>query len=147
MVNKSRSDIYNYLYNMFFGTVTDNVYSMNEPQELEDTDRTDGFIVLRVGDIHDESEFDGHTYGWVRCYVEAFVPPITRGRVDIEKYREFEEAIDAAIQLAIESTAQEDEYYIQEDSVLSSDADETSNANNSFFVFIKSFIVTIDKQE
>lgn len=147
MVNKSRSDIYDYLYNMFFGTVTDNVYSMNEPQELEDTDRADGFIVLRVGDIHDESEFDGHAYGWVRCYVEAFVPPITRGRVDIEKYREFEEAIDAAIQLAIESTTQEDEYYIQEDSVLSSDADETSNANNSFFVFIKSFIVTIDKQE
>ena len=46
MVNKSRSDIYDYLYKLFHGTVTENVYMIGEPQELESTDRADGFLVI-----------------------------------------------------------------------------------------------------
>lgn len=145
MLNKSRSDIYDYLYGLFYGTVTENVYSMSEPQELEDTDRTDGFIVLHVGNMYDNSEFSGQTYGEVRCYVEAYIPPVTRGRLDVDKYREYESAITQTIENAIASPNQNEDYCIQEDSLISSETEEVTNANNIFFVFIKSFIVVINK--
>jgi len=145
MFNKSRIDIYDYLYNLFYDVVTKNVYSMNEPQELTKSDTEDGFIVLHVGNLNDASEFVGETYGWVRCFVEAFIPPITRGRLDFGKYQAFESAIDSVIDQA--SQSQQGQYMISQDSVLSSDADEVSNANNIYFTFIKSFIVNINEQE
>ncbi len=145
MLNDSRIDIYDYLYNLLYDVVTKNVYSMREPQELTKSDTEDGFIVIHVGDLNDEGEFNGQAYGWARCYIEAFVPPITRGRLDYEKYKTFEDGINTVIKLATEDNT--GTYFIQEGSVLSMDADETSNANNSYFTFIKSFIVNIDKQE
>lgn len=145
MLRNSRIDIYDYLYTLFYDKVTRNVYSMNEPQELTTSDTKDGFIVIRVGDLNDESEFSGRAYGWARCYVEAFVPPISRGRLDFDKYKTFEDSINSAIRTATEDAS--GTYYIQEGSVLSMDADETSNANNAYFTFIKSFIINIDEQE
>ena len=146
MLNESRIDIYDYLYNLFYDVVTKNVYSMREPQELTKADTTDGFIVIRVGDLIDASEFSRQAYGEVRCYVQAFVPPSSRGRLDYEKYKVFEDGINTAISLAIEAEGNGG-YSIQEDNILSSDAEETSTANNSYFTFIKSFIVIIDEQE
>lgn len=143
MVNESRIDIYDYLYNLFYDVVTKNVYSMQEPQELSASDTKDGFIVIRVGSLNDESEFVGQAYGRVRCYVQAFIPPISRGRLDFKKYKEYEDEINAVIKLATESDS--GTYTIQEESVLSSDAEETSTSNNLFFTFIKSFIVIIDE--
>lgn len=145
MLHESRIDIYDYLYNLFYDVVTKNVYSMNEPQELSQSDTQDGFIVIRVGDLNDESEFGRKAYGWARCYVEAYVPPISRGRLDYNKYKEFEDAINSVIELASESEPNENGYSVQEGSVLSTDTDETTNANNAFFLFIKSFVVMIDK--
>ena len=145
MLNESRIEIYNYLYNLFYGTVTENVYSMSEPQELTDDDTRDGFIVIHVGNIIDESEFGEQAYGWVRCFVEAFIPPISRGRLDVEKYKEFEDAINGVIDEA--ASDNDGTYHVQEGSVLSSDSEETNNANNVYFTFIKSFIVNIDAQE
>lgn len=145
MYNESRIDIYDYLYNLFYGVVTRNVYSMQEPQELTASDTADGFIVIRVGSILDESEFDLHTYGRVRCYIEAFVPPISRGRLDYEKYKAFEDSINEVIKLASEDNT--GTYHIESEDILSMDAEETSNANNVYFTFIKSFIVQIEEQE
>ena len=145
MFNESRIDIYNYLYTLFYGTVTENVYSMNEPQELTKSDTSDGFIVLHVGNLVDESEFSLDAFGQVRCYVEAFIPPISRGRLDVEKYKAFEDGINAVIKEAMDSS--EGTYYIQSDSVISLDAEETNNSNNTYFTFIKSFIVVVDEQE
>lgn len=142
MVNESRIDIYDYLYNLFYDVVTKNVYSMETPQELTQSDTQDGFIVLHVGDLNDESEFAHQTYGWARCFVEAFIPPISRGRLDYDKYREFEDAITDVIHLASDDVI--DGYSVQEGSVLSMDGAETTNANNSYFTFIKSFIVNIN---
>lgn len=142
MVNESRIDIYDYLYNLFYDVVTKNVYSMETPQELTQSDTQDGFIVLHVGDLNDESEFAHQTYGWARCFVEAFIPPISRGRLDYDKYREFEDAITDVIHLASDEVI--DGYSVQEGSVLSMDGSETTNANNSYFTFIKSFIVNIN---
>lgn len=144
MFNQSRIGIYDYLYNIFYDVVTKNVYSMREPQELSKSDTEDGFIVIYVGDLYDESEFPRQAYGWARCHVEAFVPPITRGRLDYDKYKSFEDNINSAISDAISNP--NGEYHIREDSILSSDGDITTNANNSYFTFIKSFIVDIDEE-
>lgn len=114
---------------------------MSEPQELTESDTKDGFIVIRIGNINDTSEFDRCVYGWVRCYVEAFIPPKSRGRLDFNKYAEFENAINSVIESAAgEASGQ---YQIQQGSVISNDGEEVSNANNVYFTFIKSFIVDI----
>lgn len=143
MLRKSRIDIYNYLYTKLHGVVTKNVYSMNEPQELTESDTKDGFVVIRVGDLNDESEFSGAAYGWARVFIEAYVPPKSRGRLDKEKYVSFENGINAVIENA--SSQQEGIYGIQEGSIISMDAVEETNANNNYFMFVKSFILTIDE--
>lgn len=142
MVDDSRTNLYDYLYDVFYNVVTKNVYSISEPKELTEDDVKNGFIVIRVGNFNDESEFTRNAYGWARCYVDAYVPPISRGRLDYDKYREFEDGISAAIATAISES--DNTYGIQEDSLLSADIGETSNANNQFFIFIKSFIVNIN---
>lgn len=144
MVNASRTDIYNYLYGLLYGTVTENIYSMKEPQELTDSDTKDGFIVINVGYLIDESEFYCEAYGSVRCYVEAFIPPKSRGRLDVEKFGQYENAINSVIDIA--SRTQEGDYYIEKDSVISLDSTESSTSDNAYFTFIKSFVVIIDKQ-
>lgn len=141
MLNESRIDIYDYLYNIFYDVVTKNVYLMRVPQELTESDATEGFIVIRVGGINDESEFSGQAYGRVRCYVQAYVPQISRGRVDGNRYKEYEDAINAIIKIAAEDN--QGQYNIEEGSIISTEEDEISNANNSYFTFIKSFIVNI----
>jgi hypothetical protein len=145
MLNESRIDIYDYLYNLLFGVVSENVYDMRVPQELTESDTTDGFIVIHVGDIIDNSEFDGEAYGHVRCYIEAFVPQISRGRVDHDIYTVMENGINNII--TDQSKNSNGTYYIEKDWVVSSDLDDSSNAGNAYFTFIKSFIVVIDKQE
>ena len=101
-----------------------------------------GLLTAEVVDIVDEGEFNGESYAYVRCYVEAFVPPISRGRLDYDKYHLFEDSITEVIKQEAQSGTSEI-YSIDEDSVLSSDIDETSNASNSYFLFIKSFVVNI----
>lgn len=146
MLVKSRTDIYDYLYNLFYDVVTKNVYSMAEPQELTKSDTLDGFIVIHVGELNDESEFDGQAYGWVRCYVEAFVPPISRGRLDFDLYKIYEDGINDVIERASKDDS-DGIYHVEDGTTLSMDAYETTNANNVYLTFIRSFIVNIDKQD
>lgn len=143
MVDNSRLAIYDYLRPLFEGVITDNVYLMGEPQELTDDDRENGFIVIRVGDVRDESEFDMNAYGYVRAYVEAYVPPMSRGRVDTEKYQAFEEGIAQAIQNEI-ANGTDEHFSIQSDGILSMEDVVDTNANNMFYLYVKSFIVNID---
>lgn len=145
MINESRIDIYNYLYNLLYGVVSDNVYYMRAPQELLEPDTTDGFLVIHVGSIMDESEFDGHAYGSVRCFIEAFVPQMSRGRVDHDIYAVMESAINEVIKNQMD--VRDGQYYIQSDSIISTDSSEASDANNSYYTFIKSFIVVIEEQD
>ena len=145
MVNESRIDIYDYLYNLLFGVVSENVYDMHPPTELTESDTKDGFIVIHVGGMVDESEFDLQAYGRVRCYIEAFVPPISRGRMNHDIYALMENGINTLIDEQSEN--RDGAYYIEKDSVISMDDDESSTADNTYFTFIKSFIVVIDNQE
>lgn len=145
MIDESRIGIYDYLYNLLYGVVSNNVYQMREPQELTQSDTTDGFIVIRVGEINDASEFTGETYAWARCYIEVFVPPMSRGRLNHAKYSAFESAINSVIQS--EAQRSDGTYSIDERNVLSVDDMESSNANNSYHTFIKSFLVITDNRE
>lgn len=145
MFNESRIDIYNFLYDIFYDVVTKNVYMMAEPEELTESDTKNGFIVIRVGDLNDNSEFNGQAYGWARCYVEAYIPKKSRGRLDVTKYEDFENGINATIRSHATNIVNET-FYIQEGSVISMDYNETSNANNQFLMFIKSFVLVIDKE-
>lgn len=142
-MNVSRIDIYDYLYNLLFGVASENVYDMRVPQELTESDTKDGFLVIHVGDIVDESEFDGRAYGSVRCFIEAFVPQISRGRVNHDIYALMENSINNIIEE--QSNVSDGDYYIEKDSIISSDDTDDSNADNSYFNFIKSFVVIIDK--
>ena len=146
MLKESRSDIYNYLYDLFYGVVTENVYEMKVPTELEDSDAQDGFIVLNVGSVVDFSEFPEQAYGEVRCYVTAYIPQISRGRVNHDIYAMFENAINNVINDASENDTN-GTYHIEKDSVLSMDDVESSDDDNSYFTFIKSFIVNIESDE
>lgn len=145
MFNESRIDIYDYLYDLFYDTVTKNVYKMGEPTENTESDTTDGFITLRVGVLNDDSEFDGDAYGWARCYVTAYVPKKSRGRLDSVKYKSFETGINTAVRLATESRG--GEYYILGGSELSTDDDEVSQKGNQYHIYMKSFVVVTNNQE
>ena len=62
MFNDSRIDIYDYLYDLVVDNeVTENVYLVSEPQDLTTSDKKDGFVVIRVGGINDQSQFDRET--------------------------------------------------------------------------------------
>lgn len=129
---------------MFFDTVTRNVYKMGEPTENTESDTTDGFITLEVGAISDDSEFDGSAYGWARCFVTAYVPKKSRGRLDDAKYKAFEDGINTVVRLASEET--DVDYYVLAGSELSVDDVETTQKGNQYHKYQKSFIVVIDKQ-
>ena len=142
MIDESRLKVYNYVYDMLNGRVSDNVYQMYESQELTESDKKDGFIVIRVGSINDDSEFDCEAFAWCRVFVEAFIPPMSRGRLDEDKYWLFENGINTAINEEIEF-GESEHYSIQKDGIISMDDFDNSNANNIFYKYIKSFIVII----
>jgi hypothetical protein len=120
---------------------------MRVPTENTESDTKDGFIVIQVGGIKDESEFGLDTFGWVRCYVTAYVPQKKRGRLDAEKYAMFENGINAAIRTLVEAPQNDSPYFVQSDGILSMDDEEDTNKGNQYNVFVKSFIVVTNNQE
>lgn len=142
MVDESRISIYEYVESILT-SVTENVYLMDEPQELTQSDTEEGFIVISVGDFIDASEFNGNAYAATRVFVRCFVPPITRGRLNKTLYKQFEDDVNAAIALA-SSSNDNSKYWIDEESVISADFGEESNANNVYYMFVKSFVVLVE---
>jgi len=138
MFDKSRIRLYEYLRSLFYDVVTTNVYEIEEPQELTPSDEKDGFIVIRIGDVNNDSEFGTDAYGWARVYVTAYVPTRNRGRLDFDKYNHFENGI-----LNVIENASNAKYHVMENSLLSMDGSEQTNANNFYLTFIKSFLVYI----
>lgn len=143
MYDESRINIYNYLYNLVYGVVTNNVYRMGEPTETTESDTTDGFVMIGVGNMNDDSEFVRDAYGWTRCTITAYVPKRTRGRLNSALYQAFETSINEVIESAIISSDNEN-YYISGDNVLSMDEDETTQKGNQYHKYIKSFVVIVD---
>ena len=145
MIDKSRIAIYDYLYSLLYGVVTNNVHSMGEPSETTDDEAENGFVVTQVGDIEDESEFDGSTYAWARCYVYAYVPKKSRGRLNKRKYKEYEDAILAVIKNA--ETQGNENYFVMPETTISMDENDNTMKGNQYSIFVKSFVVVIDKQQ
>lgn len=141
MFNESRIDLYDYISGIF-NSVSENIYKMKIPQELTDSDTTEGFIVVYLGDIYDDSEFLKEAYGDVRVVVSAYVPLKSRGRLNKELYKAFESGINDALDNEI-LNGEHEHYTIQDDGILSMDDIEDNNANNSYSVYTKTFIVTV----
>lgn len=141
MFNESRIDLYDYISGIF-SDVSENIYKMKIPQELTESDTTDGFIVVYLGDIYDDSEFLKETYGDVRVVVSAYVPLKSRGRLNKELYKAFESGINEALDNEI-LNGNSEHYTIQDDGILSMDDIEDNNANNSYSVYTKTFVVTV----
>lgn len=142
MFNESRIDIYDYIYGLVYGVVTNNVYRMGEPVETTESDTTNGFVVINVGNMNDDSEFSCDAYGWVRCSIMAFVPKKSRGRLNKTLYKSFETSINQVVKNAM--LAKDASYYISGDNVLSMDSDEITQKGNQYHVYIKSFVVVVD---
>lgn len=145
MVEESRIAIYEYVAGIL-EEVSENVYWMDEPQELTQSDTEDGFIVITLGDLFDNGEFEGESFATVRAFVRCYIPPITRGRLNVELYDQYERGINDAIKLASTSD-NHGTYWIQPDSFISADIGEDENANNAYYLFVKSFIVVIDEED
>lgn len=140
MIDNSRMKIYDFLYTMFYDVVSKNVYKMERPQELTQEDIESGFIVVRVGSVNDASEFVGSAYIWSRVYVEAYIPPKSRGRLDKNKYNALENSIEAVIRNWYDKVS-DTGFSIDEDSLISTDDFLSTNKDNSFHVFVQSFVV------
>lgn len=144
MLDAATTKVLDYLYGIFESTVNGNLYSMYEPKELLKADTEKGFAVIRAGQINNESEFGNSAYGWVRCYIDVYVPPMSRGRLDYDTAGDLESKVLTAIDNEI-ANGTSDTYSIRSGSMLSTQSD-NSNADNEYFVFVKSFIVDIDKE-
>lgn len=143
MLNESRCDLNDFLYGLFYWTVTKNVYPKGIPTELTENDTKDGFLVVKAGGISDMSAFRNQAYGSVRCFIEVYVPTISRGRYNKNKNRSLESAVNEVIDNEIANPSHSD-YTIMQDSIVTLDDEEYGNGDNRFMMFIKSFIVTID---
>lgn len=142
MINESRLDIYDYLYKLFDDVVSVNVYAIAAPKELTNKDTQNGFLVIRVTTLNDASEFKGEAYAWSRCYVTAYVPTVSRGRLDYDAFRSIENTINGIINDEIENT-HNDTYSIQKGSIMSYDSFENANSDNTFYLYTKSFNITV----
>ena len=138
----SRKDLYSYVASMFVGVVK-GIYK-HMPTALSPDDIANGFIVLRMGNIEDSSEFYGNTYAKTRIYVECYVPDVntttTNGVMSTTKYDTIQQAVDDKIDAECEKVNQT--YTISRESILSSD-DTYVNKAVSFMVYITSFQVII----
>lgn len=141
MVDESRIGMYEYVEGLM-KSVTENVYLMDEPQELTESDTKDGFIIIEIGGLYDESEFVRETYGRSRVYVTAYIPTMSRGRVNKKLYKQFEDGINEAVHNASVNDTQST-YWIEEDDMLSIDDFVNTNANNTYHVFVKSFVLVV----
>jgi hypothetical protein len=138
----SRKNLYSYVASMFVGIVKGIYKHMPTALSLEDT--TNGFIVIRMGNIDDSSEFYGNTYAKTRIYVECYVPDVntttTNGVMSTTKYDAMQQAVDDKIDAECKKVNQT--YTISRESILSSD-DTYVNKAVSFMVYITSFQVII----
>ena len=138
----SRKDLYSYVASMFVGVVK-GIYK-HMPTALSPDDIANGFIVLRMADIKDDSEIFLNAYAKTRIYVECYVPDVntstTNGVMSTTKYDAMQQAVDDRINAECSKVNQT--YTISRESILSSD-DTYVNKAVSFMVYITSFQVII----
>ena len=140
MSDISRISVYEFACGMF-SSLGVNVYSMEVPQSLDTaTDIASGFIVIRINNIYDNSEFVDNTYATARVLVEAYIPAKTRGRVDVTKYKALQDKINAVVKGHCEKVNQD--YVVSADSILNYD-DTLINNTTEFFMYVISFTVTM----
>lgn len=143
-MNVSRQDIYSYVSTLL-KDVTSNIYRIEIPEILTTDAISNGFIVLKMNALKDNSEMGLNTYSQVRVYIESYVPALKdRGTINTSKYKAAQDAIDAVINAECEK--QNQSYTINRDDGVLSMEDYFTNKTNFFFVYITSFLVTITNE-
>lgn len=142
-MNVSRKDIYSYVASLFT-SVSKNIFRIDIPITLNADAASNGFIVLKLDTLSDNSEFDLSTFATVRMYVECYVHTTQvdgiSGLMNTAKYDAAQKAIDTIIEA--ECKKQNQTFSISNDGILSMD-DFYSNNTDAFSVYIKSFKITI----
>ena len=141
-MNISRIDIYDYIKGLFAGqanTIFKNVYYGEIPQTITDSDKNNGFIVIRLGALNDNSDFYLSTYCTIRGYIECYIP-LYQGKMNTTKYKLVQNALDLIIKGEGEKVNAQ--YNINTDSVLTTEG-YFNNNNNTSFAYIASFQITI----
>ena len=145
-MNISRKDLYLYVVDLLYD-ITKNIYPKEIPTSLSSDAINNGFIVVRMQQVKDFSEFYEETFAQVRVSVECYVPNITiadtHGRMNTKKFDDMQTAIDAKINAECDKINQT--YSISRDGILSDD-DTYTNKACSFSVYITSFLVTITNE-
>ena len=75
-MNISRIDIYDYIKSLFAGqanTIFKNVYYGEIPQTITGSDKNNGFIVIRLGALNDNSDFYLSTYCTIRIMCQMIL--------------------------------------------------------------------------
>jgi hypothetical protein len=139
-IDARRMPIYQYVYSLFIDKVTKYIYPMEMPTKLEEEINAGGFMVIRLGEIKDKSQFNLNALASVRVTVEMYIPPKTRGRLDTTLLEKYETSISDIVNAEVEKAGEK--YDISTDGILSTD-DIYNESDNLFFMYIKSFMVLI----
>jgi len=145
MEDVSRKDIYSFIAGLLSPLGT-HIYRVGIPETLGEDDISDGFTVLKLGDIYDHSEVPLTTYCTARMTVCCYVPSVSTsdigGIMNTSKFDAIQKQVDSIIMAETVKTGQK--YGIGTDDVLSLD-DFYSNGTNSFYLYVKSFIITVSE--
>lgn len=90
-INYSQVDLMDYLYNLFVGKVSNQVYSMNGPTTLLPQDSND-FMVTYIPYGEDLDAF-----GRVKVVIELYVKSKAGGKLNLSKFKELENKLYAVI--------------------------------------------------
>jgi len=139
-MNISRPDIYTYIYTALNGNVDCPIYAMAIPQTLSTNDTTKGFIVMRLAEMDDQSEFPEEAYAIERAYIECYVPAKSGGKIDLSLYTSLQNSIDAVIDNMCNT--ENPDYATMKDNILNYE-DMYSTTKNVYFMYGKSFKIII----
>lgn len=140
MIDAKRGPLYDYVYSLFYGTVTDYIYPIEMPSNLTEED-ANGFMVIRMADVRDRGEFKLKAFADVRVTVEMYTKAKDRGRLDKTQYDKYEKLITKVLEA--EDGKNHPNYQIDMDSILSTDDIYNDDKNNIFYIYFVSFIVKI----
>lgn len=140
MIDARRSPLYDYVYSLFHGRVTDYIYPIEMPSNLTEED-ANGFMVIRMADVRDRSEFKLKAYAEVRVTIEMYTKAKDRGRLDKPQYEKYEDLITQV--LNEEDAKSNPNYEIDMDSILSTDDIYNDDKNNIFYIYFVSFVIKI----
>lgn len=141
-MNTDRVGIYTQIVALFANTDIKYFYPIEKPISLTANAKKQGFMVIRAGNIDDNSEFSENAYAEMRIQLEMYIPTKSNGIVDGSLFSKYQSLIDTTIKEAVNN--EDSGLNIIPDDMLNADDFDNSNADNPFSIYIKSFLILIN---